>query len=88
MTTGGGGNSVTATNTNPSVELTGFIPRALQGTNTITGTLNTLTTISVYDSGMFLSTPTAQVIGGAVTTIASITWGLGGKPDNVLLQPL
>lgn len=87
FTTYGGFTAATATHTNPSVELNTYIPRPAQGTGTAGGSLGTLTTISLYDSGLFTGTPTGVAVGGAVTTTASIVLGLGGKPDSVLMQP-
>lgn len=89
ITTTGGVTAATAVNTNPAVELTGYIPRQLQGAVATGGTLNTITSVAtVYDSGLFTGTPVGVVVGGAVTTIASITFGLGGKPDSVTMQPV
>jgi hypothetical protein len=88
--TAGGGSSATAVRTNPSIELTGFIPRQAQGVATGAGTLGSISTIgTLYDSGLFLSsTPVGLVLGGAPTTFASITIGLGSKPDNVIMNPV
>lgn len=88
MTTAGGITAATATHTNPSIELNDFIPRQAQAAVATGGTLNTVTSIgTIYDSGLFMGTPVSAIIGGAVTTLASITFGLGGKPDRVLMQP-
>lgn len=88
FTTAGGGNGATATHTNPSIELTDFIPRPAQGSVASGTTLSTVTSIStIYDSGLFVGTPTAVLAGGAITTVASLTLGLGAKPDRVLMQP-
>jgi len=73
---------------NPSVDLIGYIPRMASMVSTVGGTLSTVTTVSIIDSGLFTGTPKAVLIGGAVTTVASITLGMGGAPDTVVLQPL
>lgn len=89
VTTSGGRTAATAVNTNPAVELTDYIPRPAQGVAAVASTLSTITSIStLYDSGLFTGTPRAVVAGGAVTTVASITLGLGGKPDTVMMQPV
>lgn len=89
ITTVGGRTAATATHTNPAVELTDYIPRPLQGAYAAGGTLATITSLTtIYDSGLFTGTPVAAVVGGAVTTIASITWGLGNKPDLLVMQPV
>lgn len=88
-TTTGGVTSATATHTNPAVELTDYIPRPVQGLATGAGTLGSISTIgTIYDSGLFTGTPIGLVLGGAPTTFASITIGLGNKPDTAVLQPV
>jgi|SRR6185437_6022008 len=85
----GGQTTATATHTNPAVELTDYIPRPFMAQYAAGGTLSTLTSITtVYDSGLFTGTPVSAIVGGAVTTLASITFGLGNKPDTAMLQPV
>lgn len=89
VTSSGGRTAATAVNTNPAVELTGYIPRPLQATAASGGTLSTITSIStIYDSGLFTGVPLVVPVGGAVTTVASITVGRGGKADAAVFQQL
>jgi hypothetical protein len=79
----GGIPTATATWRNPLGELTAPIPRAAQGTATLTGT--TITSIVPVDSGLFFGTPTVMVLGG--TTLASIVPTMGGVNTTVYIQP-
>lgn len=89
LTSSGGITAAVAVNTNPDIELTNYIPRQMQGLMATGGTLSTITSLStLYDSGLFTGTPKAVPVGGAVTTVASLTLGLGSKPDHVSMQPV
>lgn len=89
VTTSGGVTAATPTWTNPGIELTAWIPRAAQMLASVAGTLGTVTSIStIYDSGLFTGTPRVIVLGGVVTTVSSITPGLGSTPDSYFLQQL
>lgn len=87
ITTVGGVPSATPAYTNPSYELTGYIPRpAMIGIAAAGG--GTITTIgTVIDSGLFLGTPVVFTVGGAPSTSATIAVTLGSVNATVILQP-
>lgn len=74
--------------TNPAIQLLGFVPRPARASLTVAGgTLSAVGTI--YDAGLFLSTPQAvPVTNGIITTAATIALTLGGVNDSTLLQSL
>ncbi len=89
LTTSGGIPSYTEAYTNPSIELTGFIPRAAVAALTLTGTtISALGTI--VDGGLFAGTPTGAVLqnGAAATTPATIALTFGGANQTVQMQRL
>jgi hypothetical protein len=88
-TVGGGGNVSTSAIVNPAIELTNFRPRQAQITVTTSGT-GGLSAPVVLDPGLFLSAPTANIVGGGTlpTTLASIALTMGTYEDVVLIQPL
>ena len=96
VTTTGGVPAAVPAYTNPSIELTQFVPRAALIAGTITAAAGSITQVSVvYDGGLFLMTgstaPTPLIIpgNGAVPTgAASVALTLGGNTDTVLMQPL
>lgn len=70
-------------NTNPEIELTGFLPRPAQaGFNVSGGSLSSIGTI--YDGGLFASTPSAFVVGVTGSSVNAI---LGSSSTTVVLQP-
>lgn len=86
---GGGGNTnvaAWASPGNPMVEYTGFIPRPFYGQATVgTGTITTVTTI--YDSGLFLSTPSLVFVqGAAIGTPVTLTPAMGSVNDTGIIQ--
>ncbi len=87
---GGGASGTAATNlSNPSIDFSGFVPRQAQLIAT-TNAGGTVTSVTVLDGGMFLSTPTAAIASGGTlpTTLASITFVMGTSPGTALLQNL
>ena len=87
---GGGSVSVAAAGlSNPAIDLSGFVPRAAQGT-AVTNAGGTITSVTIRDGGLFLSTPTAALTSGGTlpTTLASITFTMGTSPGTAFLQPL
>lgn len=88
ITVGGGPVSVAAIS-NPSVDFSGFAPRpALLNATTNAG--GTITSVTVVDGGLFLSTPTAAIASGGTipTTAASITFVTGSNHAKAFLQNL
>lgn len=71
---------------NPAVELTGFMPRPFYGEATVaSATISTVTTI--YDSGLFISTPTLVFVqGAAIGTPVTLTPAMGGVNDTGIIQ--
>ena len=88
-TAGGGGNVSTSAIGNPAVELTNFRPRPALIAVTTSGT-GGLSAPVVLDPGLFLSAPTAVIMGGGTlpTTLASVALTLGTFQDTVLVQAL
>lgn len=86
ITTVGGIPSATPAYTNPETELTGYIPRpAMIGIAAAGG--GTISTIgTVYDSGLFLGTPTALAVFGS--TPATIGLTLGSVNATVIVQKM
>lgn len=87
---GGGSVSVSAAAvSNPAIDLSGFVPRAAQGT-AVTNAGGTITSVTFVDGGLFLSTPTAAIASGGTlpTTLASITFTMGTSRGQAFLQPL
>ena len=84
VTSVGGLPSATPAYTNPTIELTGYIPRpAVVPITTISGgTIATLGTI--IDGGLFAGTPTVIAPGGS--TSATIAFTLGSTTATVLIQ--
>lgn len=82
----GGFNTNVPAFTNPSISLTGFVPRPfmaslVQGSGTLTS-INT-----IQDGGLFLATPIAlPLTNGVVTTLSTITFTTGSSNDTVRLQ--
>jgi len=78
-------------NTQPEIELTGFLPRPCQATVVVSGgSLNSIGTI--YDGGLYAigNNPTLLLIGGGgsiFATGASITGIFGSSASTALLQP-
>lgn len=86
IVTTGGYPSGTPTWTNPTTELTGYMPRQAQIAVAAAGG-GTITTIgTVGDGGLFFSSPTALVIGGAPSTAATISLTVGTAPATVIVQ--
>jgi hypothetical protein len=89
LTTVGGQPGVVSTGGNPSLEMTGYIPRPAQAL--LSGAGGTVSSVSaIYDAGLFAGTPsviTLPLSGQTATTVASVTLTLGGAPDSILLQP-
>lgn len=87
LQTSGGRNTVTTVNTNPGVELSGFIPRPARAALGIAGTSISLVTID--DPGLFISTPNSLVLAqDDPTTIGIVALTLGGATDTVILQQI
>ena len=89
LTTFGGAPAYTETYTNPSIELTGYMPRPAVAALTLTGT--TITALgTIYDGGLFAGTPTGAVLqaGAAATTPATIALTFGGANQTVQMQRL
>ena len=76
--------------TNPTTEMTGYVPRPASAL--LTAAAGTITSVSaIYDGGLFVGTPTAVVTplsGILQTASASVTPIMGSANDSVLLQPL
>jgi hypothetical protein len=78
-------------NTQPEIELTGFLPRPCQATVVVSGgSLNSIGTI--YDGGLYAigNNPTLLLIGGSgsiFSTGASITGIFGSSASGAILQP-
>ncbi len=73
---------------NPAVELNLYRPRkASVGMTSTGGTLAAFG--AIYDSGLFMGTPTAviQAGSGGAATAASVTLSLGSANDTIILQP-
>lgn len=89
VTTVGGGATSVAAISNPSIDFSGFVPRAAI-LNAVTNAGGTITTVTVVDGGMFISAPTAVVASGGTlpTTLSSITLALGSLRGRGFLQPL
>lgn len=86
LQTSGGRNTVTAVNTNPAVDLTGFVPRHLRAALGIASTSVSLVTVD--EPGLFLTAPNSLVLAqDDPTTIAVVALTLGGATDTVILQP-
>lgn len=96
MTIGGQSNATpVAAVVNPSIDLSAFIPRAAQGTATVSG--GAITGFTFYDTGLFASSnfssnqPTllvfAQTGASAPAGALTITVTLGGAAGTVALQP-
>lgn len=89
LSTIGGLPSGTPAFTNPALEQTGYIPRKASALMTCTG--GTITTVNtIYDGGLFVGTPTAQVISALAspTTPATIAISLSSVNATVEIQPL
>lgn len=91
ITTSGGGYTGSADAVgNPGVSHTGFIPIQAQGVGVLGS--QTLASVTLLDSGLFVSTPNGIVIPGTGTnpvtaSVASITFAMGTKSDSVFVQP-
>lgn len=74
---------------NPMVEWTKWVPRQAQ-ISTTTSAGGGITADTIIDGGLFVGIPTAGIIGGGAlpTTLASITFVMGGVFDTIMLQPL
>ena len=76
-------------NTNPDIELTGFLPRPAQATFTNSGGSIT-TTSTIIDGGMFAATPTVFGLpsaGSIGATGASIGGIFGSDRTTIIIQP-
>jgi len=73
---------------NPTVELTGYLPRKASVGMAVTGTA-LVSVSSIYDPGLFVGTPlpliTTQT--GLPTTLASVTLLMGSATDQYTIQP-
>lgn len=88
LTTVGGWPAAVAVNTNPSIELTGFIPRPAQMGLAVVGA-SLVSIAATYDGGLFLGAPSVVVspLAGIIpTTAASIQLTLGAAADVNLIQ--
>lgn len=88
VSTYGGTPATASASGNPSIELTGYLPRAASiGMAAAAGTITSVSTI--YDPGLFVGTPNPIVNtgSGTATTAASVTLIMGSAPDAYLIQP-
>lgn len=87
LTTIGGTPAGSPANTNPTWELTGYVPRpAMTGAATVSG--GTITTVgTIIDGGLFLGTPSAILLSETQTTAAVIALTMGSRNASVLIQP-
>lgn len=87
LSTLGGIPSATAAHTNPSIELTGVIPRRASVLLTANG--GTIATVStIYDGGLFTGTPTPLIetqTGAGGSTAATITLTLGSVNATIYM---
>lgn len=85
-----GGSGTVGAISNPTVDFSGFRPRDanISATTNAGGTIGA--TLTIIDSGLFVSAPTACIIpGGALpATLASIAFTMGGVNDTIFIQPL
>lgn len=84
-----GGAPTGAVNTNPDIELTGFLPRQAQVTQNVSGG-SLGSTATIIDGGMFAATPTVFGLpsaGSVGATGASIGGIFGSDRATVYLQP-
>jgi hypothetical protein len=88
LSTLGGIPSATPANTNPAIEMTGYIPRkASMLLTSVGGTLGTVGTI--FDGGLFAGTPTPLITtqtGAGGSTAATVTLALGTGNASVTFQ--
>ncbi len=86
ITSVGGTPVSTAVIANPTVDTSGFLPYPVIAGIGLSGT--TVSSVTIYDKGVFLSTPTAIVINsGITTTVATVSFIMGGTVDTCVLQP-
>lgn len=90
ITTTGGKETVTEAFTNPAIELTAnsWVPRPFRAGVALNGV--TISTVSIDDPGLFLSTSiTVLVLGQAnPTTIGTIALTQGSMADTIFIQPV
>jgi len=85
----GGFSTLTAASLNPTSNFNGLRVRGIEAVGT-TNAGGTITAVTLNDSGLFLTDPTAVIVSGGTlpTTLASITFTTGAGTDAILFQPL
>jgi hypothetical protein len=89
ITSVGGNNTFTDALKNPLVS-PGSVPLPVYGIGTLAS--QSLSGVTIYDPGFFVSAPTAIVIPGTgaapvAASVASVTFSMGSTQDTVTLQP-
>lgn len=92
LTSAGGRNTAADAVGNPTLSKTGFVPRPVNGVaaTTSAGAIATAN-LTIYDGGLFTAAPSPLILDSlgttAPTTVAVVSFTMGGVSDTVFLQP-